>query len=204
MNIQKDKNIKLQLKLINEIEKRKSISQRIISKELGVALGLANALIKSFIKKGFLKLSQAPIKRYAYYLTPKGLTEKSRLTAQYLKNSLEFFKTSRNEFEQEFLKIKELGYSNLILVGIGELAEIAIMASHSINLQIDAILDSKTRVKQFYGIKVYKKIKSLEFKGAKNVFVITDMIDHQKCFDFLKKEKVFKIISPKMLMISEK
>jgi DNA-binding MarR family transcriptional regulator len=204
VNIQKDKNIKLQLKLINEIEKRKSISQRIISKELGVALGLANALIKSFIKKGFLKLSQAPIKRYAYYLTPKGLTEKSRLTAQYLKNSLEFFKTSRNEFEQEFLKIKELGYSNLILVGIGELAEIAIMASHSINLQIDAILDSKTRVKQFYGIKVYKKIKSLEFKGAKNVFVITDMIDHQKCFDFLKKEKVFKIISPKMLMISEK
>ncbi len=204
MNIKKDKNIKLQLKLINEIEKRKSISQRIISKELGVALGLANALIKSFIKKGFLKLSQAPIKRYAYYLTPKGLTEKSRLTAQYLKNSLEFFKTSRSEFEQEFLKIKELGYSNLILVGIGELAEIAIMASHSINLQIDAILDSKTRVKQFYGIKVYKKIKSLESKGAKNVFVITDMIDHQKCFDFLKKEKVFKIISPKMLMISEK
>tara|TARA_X000000950_G_scaffold288169_1_gene403686 strand:- start:30589 stop:31203 length:615 start_codon:yes stop_codon:yes gene_type:complete len=204
VNIKKDKNIKLQLKLINEIEKRKSISQRIISKELGVALGLANALIKSFIKKGFLKLSQAPIKRYAYYLTPKGLTEKSRLTAQYLKNSLEFFKTSRSEFEQEFLKIKELGYSNLILVGIGELAEIAIMASHSINLQIDAILDSKTRVKQFYGIKVYKKIKSLESKGAKNVFVITDMIDHQKCFDFLKKEKVFKIISPKMLMISEK
>ena len=204
MNIKKDKNIKIQLKLINEIEKGESISQRIISKELGVALGLANALIKKFIKKGFLKLSQAPMKRYAYYITPKGLTEKSRLTAQYLKNSLEFFKTSRVEFEQEFLKIKELSYSNLILVGIGELAEIAIMASHSINLQIDAILDSKTNVKQFYGIKVYKKIKSLESKDAKNIFVITDMIDHQKWFDFLKKEKVFKIISPKMLMISEK
>lgn len=204
MNIKKDKNIKIQLKLINEIEKGESISQRTISKELGVALGLANALIKKFIKKGFLKLSQAPMKRYAYYITPKGLTEKSRLTAQYLKNSLEFFKTSRVEFEQEFLKIKELSYSNLILVGIGELAEIAIMASHSINLQIDAILDSKTNVKQFYGIKVYKKIKSLESKDAKNIFVITDMIDHQKWFDFLKKEKVFKIISPKMLMISEK
>ena len=204
MNIRKDKNIKIQLKLINEIEKRESLSQRTISKELGVALGLANTLIKKFIKKGFLKLSQAPMKRYAYYITPKGLTEKTRLTAQYLKDSLEFFKTTRDEFESEFRKIKELNYDNLVIVGIGELAEIAIMASKLVNIKIDCVLDSKTNLNEFYSIKVYSNIELIKSKGEKNIFVITDMIDHQKCFDFLKKEKVFKIISPKMLMISER
>ena len=204
MNDQKEKNIRVQLQLIKEIEKGESVSQRTISKELGVALGFANTLIKKFVKKGFLKLSQAPMKRYAYYITPKGLVEKSRLTAQYLKSSLEFFKKSRIEFESEFLKIKDLEYDNVLIVGVGELAEIAIMASNLINIRINGVLDPKTSLKEFYGLKIFKSVRSIRLKGEKNIFLITDMIDHQKNFDYLKKEKVYKIISPKMLMISDK
>ena len=47
------------------------------------------------MKKGFVKAKAAPYKRYAYYLTPKGFNEKSRLVAQYLEVSLDFFRTAR-------------------------------------------------------------------------------------------------------------
>jgi DNA-binding MarR family transcriptional regulator len=48
-------------------------SQRRLASELGVALGLANAYLKRCVKKGLVKVRQAPARRYAYYLTPRGL-----------------------------------------------------------------------------------------------------------------------------------
>ena len=46
-------------------------SQRRIAEELGIALGLVNAYLKRCVKKGLVKVSQAPARRYAYYLTPQ-------------------------------------------------------------------------------------------------------------------------------------
>ena len=66
-------------------------SQRSLASELGIALGLTNAYLRRCVRKGLIKVSGAPANRYAYYLTPKGFTEKSRLTAKYLSKSLRFF-----------------------------------------------------------------------------------------------------------------
>ena len=58
MNGKTNKLIRLELKLLNEISKSKNHSQRSLSKDLNVALGLANALIKKFVSKGILKLQE--------------------------------------------------------------------------------------------------------------------------------------------------
>ena len=71
------------LDLLNSVDDGAQ-SQRRIAEELGIALGLVNAYLKRCIKKGYVKVSEAPARRYAYYLTPKGFAEKSRLTVQYL------------------------------------------------------------------------------------------------------------------------
>ena len=47
--------------------------------ELGVSVGLINTLIKRAVKKGLVKVREAPYKRYAYYLTPHGFAKKVRL-----------------------------------------------------------------------------------------------------------------------------
>src|SRR5215468_444390 len=72
-------------------------SQRRIAEELGIALGLVNAYLKRCVKKGLVKVSEAPARRYAYYLTPKGFSEKSRLTVEYLSASFSFFRQARAE-----------------------------------------------------------------------------------------------------------
>ena len=107
MNVKDEKNIEIELKLLTTIEENKNISQRSISKEINIALGLTNSLVKKFVKKGFLKLKQAPMKRFLYYLTAQGLIEKSRLTQEYIKSSLIFFKRAKDDFEEIFKLIKK-------------------------------------------------------------------------------------------------
>src|SRR5499433_4048044 len=70
-------------------------SQRRLASELGVALGLANAYLRRCVKKGLVKVRQAPARRYAYYLTPRGFAEKSRLTVEYLSESFGFFRRAQ-------------------------------------------------------------------------------------------------------------
>ena len=62
-----------------------------------IALGLANAYLRRCVRNGLVKMSQVPLNRYAYYLTPQGFAEKSRLTAEYLAVSFNFFRRARGD-----------------------------------------------------------------------------------------------------------
>jgi DNA-binding MarR family transcriptional regulator len=72
------------LGVLTAIDRDSNTSQRTISRELDVALGLANAYLKRCVRKGLIKIKQVPRRRFAYYLTPQGFAEKTRLTAEYL------------------------------------------------------------------------------------------------------------------------
>src|SRR5258708_27312746 len=72
------------LDLLTSIERDSRVTQRKLAGDLGIALGLANSYLRRCVHKGLVKMSQAPLNRYAYYLTPQGFAEKSRLTAEYL------------------------------------------------------------------------------------------------------------------------
>ena len=69
------------LGLLTSIERDSAVTQRKLAGDLGIALGLANAYLRRCVRKGLVKVSQVPLNRYAYYLTPQGFAEKSRLTA---------------------------------------------------------------------------------------------------------------------------
>ena len=96
------KNIEVELKLFNKISKNNKTTQRSISKELDVALGFANSLIKKFLRKGLLKITEAPMKRYIYYITPKGFVEKSKLVGQFIDSSLAFIRRLKKNTKMSF------------------------------------------------------------------------------------------------------
>ena len=90
-------NEQIVLGLLRSVETDGARSQRLIAAELGIALGLVNAYLKRCVKKGLVKVSDAPARRYAYYLTPQGFAEKSRLTVQYLSDSFSFFRKAKGD-----------------------------------------------------------------------------------------------------------
>src|SRR5436309_2325070 len=117
---------KIVLNLLNSVDDGAQ-SQRHIAEELGIALGLVNAYLKRCIKKGLVKVRQAPARRYAYYLTPQGFAEKSRLTVEYLSSSFSFFRRARSECSQLLAEVVASDSSGVVLLaGISDLAEIAI------------------------------------------------------------------------------
>src|SRR6201997_1397670 len=95
-------NARIVLGLLESVERNGAQSQRKLASDLGIALGLVNAYLKRAVKKGLVKVGQAPARRYAYYLTPQGFSEKSRLTIEYLSSSFSLFRKAKEDFGRTF------------------------------------------------------------------------------------------------------
>jgi len=199
MNKNSVKNVELELKLLNEIERKKNHSQRSLSKNLNVALGLANAILKKFVNKGVLKLKQAPMRRYFYYLTPKGFVEKTKLTKEFLKSSLEFYSIAKDEYEKEIIKLK-LKRKKIILLGKSELTEIAILAANIHNLKIESILLKTSDEKSFCGVEIVNRIDSKRYNKLNTSLLLTDFSGKVDIYNDLKKN--YEISCPKFLSLN--
>jgi predicted transcriptional regulator len=116
-------------------------SQRRIAAELGIALGLVNAYLKRCLNKGLIKVREAPARRYAYYLTPRGFAEKSRLTVEYLSLSFSFFRKAKADCADVFTTAKARNFQTLVLRGKSDLAEIAILSAVESGVLILAVVD---------------------------------------------------------------
>ena len=121
-------NERLARQILVEIDRNPSVSQRQLSADLGVSIGIVNWHMKRFVKKGLVKLQQAPVRRYLYYLTPEGFAEKARLTAEFLKSSFKIFDMGRRQYEALFSLCEANHWREVLLLGDSELVELALIA----------------------------------------------------------------------------
>jgi len=175
------------LRLLSAIGQDSAITQRSLSGELGIALGLANAYLKRCAKKGLIKVRQVPLNRYAYYLTPKGFSEKSRLTAEYLKVSFNFFRDARAECSALLEHAGKQGRRRIALVGAGELAEIAVLSTGEIDVDIVCVIDGQTDLRRCAGKPVVDDLAAAlnlaRAGGGLDGFLITDTLAPQSRYD---------------------
>jgi len=130
----------IMLGLLDAVERDPAVTQRSVARELGIALGLANAYLKRCVRKGLIKVSTTPARRYAYYLTPQGFAEKSQLTGRYLANSFSFFRRARAQCAELFAVAVARGQRRLALIGDGDLAEIARLVAREHAVEIVGIM----------------------------------------------------------------
>ncbi len=116
------------LEILSTLETGGDVTQRSLSTRLGVALGLVNAFLKRLARKGYIKVTTAPGRRIRYWLTPKGFTEKSRLTVEYLRYSFQFYRDARARLRKDLEAAAKAGAKRAVLLGTGEMAEIAYLA----------------------------------------------------------------------------
>lgn len=130
----------IMLELLDAVERDPAVTQRSVARELNIALGLANAYLKRCVRKGLIKVSTTPARRYAYYLTPQGFAEKSQLTARYLADSFSFFRRARAQCAALFAVAAAHGQRRLALIGDGDLAEIARLVAREQPVEIIGVL----------------------------------------------------------------
>ena len=94
----------IHLDLLRKLEANPEYTQRELSQEMGVSLGKVNYCMKKLIEKGWVKLmnfSNSSNKAgYAYFLTPKGIEKKGKLTFSFLKIKMEEYEMLKEEISK--------------------------------------------------------------------------------------------------------
>jgi EPS-associated MarR family transcriptional regulator len=95
------------LHVLREIKKSPEMTQRELSSRLGISLGKVNFLLNTLIQKGFVKVenfrTSTNKKAYLYYLTPRGIEEKTRTTYYFLKRKMKEYEN----LEEEIRRLQE-------------------------------------------------------------------------------------------------
>ena len=99
------KNNEEYFKILREIHKKKSHSQRDLAADLGISLGKLNYCLKALQEKGLVKIQnfkKNPKKiNYIYVLTPKGISEKAQLTLNFMKIKMKEYDELKKELKKD-------------------------------------------------------------------------------------------------------
>jgi DNA-binding MarR family transcriptional regulator len=164
---------RIMLGLLESVERGGAQSQRRLASELGVALGLVNAYLRRCVTKGLVKVSEAPARRYAYYLTPHGFAEKSRLTVEYLSYSFSLFRRAKSAYTATLSAARERGYRRIAILGLSDLAEIAAICALDSGMTIAVAVDGHSELARFAGVPVVKTLD--EVADTIDAVLVTDI-----------------------------
>ena len=92
-----------QFKALRELEKDSTLSQRDLSKKVGLSVGRVNYIINALLKKGYIKAQRFKNSKnkigYMYILTPKGISERIVQTQTFLQKKNEEYIRLKQEIE---------------------------------------------------------------------------------------------------------
>lgn len=183
------------LQLLEEVSKDSNVSQRKLSISLGVALGVTNACLKKMIRKGHIKVKGINHKRIAYYLTPEGFTEKTRLTYHFLQHTVHYYQNLKKNITAKLDEISGSGAKRMIFYGAGEVMEVAFICLQGTNLELLGIIDDSQdkQEKKIFGFNIQNPDLISELKP--DTILITSIRYKDVIMEKLKKNKELKRIS---------
>lgn len=142
------------LQLVQELSEERGLTQRDLFLRLGMAQGLVNRYLKRLAQKGWIKLTTAPPKRMLYWLTPKGMTEKTRLTYEFVSHTYKLFREAHRNASNHLRRLARDGARNVIFYGAEPAAEVAAMSLEENRLKLVGIVDEDLKGQTFLGQEV--------------------------------------------------
>jgi len=195
-----DNEAEITLGLLTAVHENSALTQRSVAHDLGIALGLTNAYLKRCVKKGLIKAAQAPANRFAYYLTPKGFAEKSRLTAEYLSSSFGFFRKARAQCADALETCDQAGWQRVALAGVSDLCDVLSLSAGDYDLRLVGIVDRRSDKSHFARLPVIRRLADMDNFDA---VIITDLDEPQTTYQFLLSSlPAERILTPDLLQIS--
>lgn len=142
------------LRLMGEIDRMENHSQRELSKRLNLSLGLVNTFLKRLVNKGYFKVKTMPRNRVKYLLTPEGLARKSKLTAEFLHYSINYYRDIKSLLLTKFSEMQGKEVRAVLFCGAGEVAELAYLYLQLSSIRLVGIIDEKQEGRSFFGFRI--------------------------------------------------
>ncbi len=130
--------------ILDLIEKDANITQREISKTIGVAVSMINSYLDSYEKNGLIRRKKHSTKTVEYFVTKKGMERRKLLNIWYLKSSHEVYLSAKDNIIKFLNQIINKGFKKILLYGAGEVAEIMLQVmndDNNIPLVVLAVVD---------------------------------------------------------------
>ena len=145
-----DKSLKT-LEILEELSSNGHVTQRELSRKVGIALGLANFYIKRLVQKGYVEVIYLEKNRLDYLITPKGIAEKSRLTYNYIQRSYRYVRKVRIRMREHLKELARDGVGTVVIYGGGDMAEVAYLALQEVGIKLTAVVDDDRKGRPFLG-----------------------------------------------------
>ncbi len=141
------------LTILTAVAEKDRLTQRLLARELGVAVSLANLYVRRLAMKGFIRVMNFRPNRIRYVLTPKGIAERSRLTHAYMCRTFERYREARQALKDALRPLAGDGHMRIAFFGTGEAAEVGYLCLKEIGLDLSAVFDGGESEK-FLGLPV--------------------------------------------------
>lgn len=165
----------LLLSLFDLIEEDGTLSQRDMSTKLGISLGNANTLIHKAMDEGFLVNGG----NSCYRLTPAGAGEMSRLRYHRMRNTIDWYKTTRSRVVENLRALAGQGVRRVVFYGVDDLADVVFAMMQGLPLKLVAVVDDHHAGEGFNALAVspesdllrmdYDRIVVTTFRAAETV-----------------------------------
>jgi DNA-binding MarR family transcriptional regulator len=174
------------LQFLEELEKNPIVSQRELSHRFGIALGVTNACLKRMARKGWIRIRDLNPRRMGYYLTPKGILEKTRLTIHLISFRVQHYSELKKVIADRLLEIQHQGMHRIVFYGVSDEMEVAYITLQGVNLRLVGIVDDDEKVRSGitfgYEIEPVSRVQELN----PDAVLITSLTENDKKRDRLK------------------
>jgi DNA-binding Lrp family transcriptional regulator len=186
------------LRLLEELEKNPIVSQRELSHKFNIALGVTNACIRRMARKGWIRIRDLNPRKIGYYLTPKGVIEKGKLTLNLVSFRIQHYAELKKIIANRLLEMQNRGLKRLVFYGISDEMEVAYITLQGVNLNLVGIVedDEKFNPQIIFGYEVEPVSRVQELKP--DCILITSLTENGK-----KREKLEKIYGPNSICIKD-
>lgn len=156
--------------ILEHVEKTPVVTNRRIASKLDVSVKLAHELLKKLVTKGLLHIRKRNSRRWDYFLTPKGITERARLTYEFLGFTMQFYREARRRSAEKARDLHRAGVKEIAFLGLSEMAEIAFLGVQEHKLKLIEVFDDERTGEEFMAVSV-KPFADIQQSRAERILV---------------------------------
>lgn len=103
--------------IANTLEEEPLASQRLLAENAGMSIGLMNAVLKRFVERGWIMLSNVNLRKLSYAITPEGIAELTARSQKFAKRTFALANQYNDKLCNLILEAKAQGKNTFCLYG---------------------------------------------------------------------------------------
>lgn len=135
------------------------VTQRSLSRDMGVALGLTNLLIRRLVAKGYVRMARIGTRHIRYLMTAEGWEALAHATRASLENTVHLYTETREQIRSSLAAVSDRceaspdGQKRVVFYGAGDVAEIAYVSLQRTDLTLVGVVDDR-RTGRFFHLQI--------------------------------------------------